>query len=73
MVTITVTFKCDECGKEHTEKVVKKKGYEDADYLLSNEDAAYMPEGWVADGDYETLWCPKCAEKDEDDDSNYVA
>ena len=72
MITVKIEYKCDKCGEIHKEKpIIKEKGYEDVCYFIENEDSAYMPEGWVDDGD---LICSKCAKDDaEETDAIVIA
>lgn len=64
MVKVEISYKCDQCGKEKKEfPIIKKKGYEDINFLVENHDSAYMPDGWwtVSEG----LYCENCS-------SNYI-
>ena len=67
MVKVEITYTCDKCGKIKKEKPIIQKGYEEVGYFVENEDAAYMPDGWVYVPDDEQLLCDKCAYEDGDD------
>jgi len=67
MVKVDIIYICDKCGKEQKEEtIIKADGYEDINYLVENEDSAYMPDGWIYSPEEEILLCEKCDEEQQD-------
>lgn len=65
-VKVQVTFTCDNCKEKKADTKTLESGYEDAYYLIYNEQLAYLPDGWTLIVDRESheneLLCEKCAE-----------